>query len=380
MKPTALGHLKMLDLSRQLPGPFCSTLLADLGADVLVVTQPNDPFGLGIPFLARNKRSMTLNLKSEEGREIFLRLAADADLLLEGFRPGVTRRLGIDYERLSIVNPRLVYCSISGYGQDGPYRDKVGHDINYLGYAGVLNFIGHAGGPPVIPGVQIADLGGGALMAAIGILAAVAARERTGRGQYVDIAMTDGAVAWNVYHMLLDQISGESHERGRGQLDGSFACYNVYETRDGRYVTVGAYEPHFWATLCRRFGREDFIPLQWEAGPRGEEILGFFRAQFRQKTLAEWLAELGDEPICFGPVNTLDEVARDPQLRHRGMVVELDTPAGPMRAPGPPIHLSGTPASIRTPAPALGQHTDAVLASLGYDPVQVADLRARGVV
>jgi crotonobetainyl-CoA:carnitine CoA-transferase CaiB-like acyl-CoA transferase len=380
MKPTALGHLKMLDLSRQLPGPFCSTVLADLGAEVLVVTQPNDPFGLGIPFLARNKRSMTLNLKSEEGRAIFERLAADADLLLEGFRPGVTRRLGIDYERLSAVNPRLVYCSISGYGQDGPYRDKVGHDVNYLGYAGVLNFIGHAGGPPVIPGVQIADVGAGALMAAIGMLGAVVAREHTGRGQYVDVAMMDGAVAWNVYHLLLDQVSGERQERGRGQLNGSFACYNVYETRDGRHVTVGAYELHFWATLCRHFGREDFIPRQWETGAKGEEVLSFFRAAFREKTLAEWLAELGEKEICFGPVNTLDEVAQDPQVVHRRMIVDVDTPAGRMRAPGPPIKLSETPASVRTPAPALGAHTDQVLSSLGYDEAAITDLRARGVV
>src|SRR5207244_9233672 len=199
MSVAALGHLKLLDLSRQLPGPFCSTLLADLGMDVLVVAAPQAPFGVGIPFLARNKRSMTLNLKHAAGRDVFLRLAAEADVVLEGFRPGVTARLGIDYPTLAAVNPRLVYCSISGYGQDGPYRERVGHDINYLGYAGVLEFIGREGGPPVIPGVQIAYIGGGAQMAAIGILAGVIAAERSGHGQHVDIAMCDGAFAWNVY-------------------------------------------------------------------------------------------------------------------------------------------------------------------------------------
>ncbi|OFV87413.1 MAG: hypothetical protein A3J75_06015, partial [Acidobacteria bacterium RBG_16_68_9] len=300
---TALGHLKMLDLSRQLPGPFCSTVLADLGMDVLVVSVPNDPFALGIPFLARNKRSMTLNLKTDAGREIFRRLAAGADVVLEGFRPGVTARLGIDYETLRASNPRLIYCSISGYGQDGPYRDRVGHDINYLGYAGVLNFIGAAGGPPVLPGVQIADIGGGALLAAVGILAAVAARERTGQGQFVDVAMLDGSVAWNVYHLLMFQLSGRLPQRGGEQLTGRHACYNVYETRDGRHVTVGAYEPHFWATLCRHFGREDFVASQWDDGAKREEMLDFFRAAFREKTLAEWMRELGDKAICFGPVN-----------------------------------------------------------------------------
>src|SRR5439155_1538186 len=178
---TPLDHLRLLDLSRQLPGPFCSTLLADLGADVLTIAAPGDPFGTGIPFLARNKRSMTLNLKSDAGRDIFLRLAAEADVVLEGFRPGVMARLGIGWERLSALNPRLVYCAISGYGQDGPHRDRVGHDVNYLAAAGVLHYVGEAGGPPVIPGVQIADIGAGSLMAAVGILTALIARERPGR-------------------------------------------------------------------------------------------------------------------------------------------------------------------------------------------------------
>jgi len=205
---TPLGHLRLLDLSRQLPGPFCSTLLADLGMDVLVVTAPNDPFATGIPFLARNKRSMTLNLKLDEGRTIFRTLARSADVVLEGFRPGVATRLGIDHPTLAAENPRLIYCAISGYGQDGPYRDRVGHDVNYLAQAGVLGYVGVAGGPPVIPGVQIADIGGGALMAVVGILTALIARERTGRGQMVDVAMLDGAVSWNVYHQLLSMLGG----------------------------------------------------------------------------------------------------------------------------------------------------------------------------
>jgi len=348
--------------------------------DVLVVANPGDPMGGGIPFLGRNKRSMTLNLKADRGREIFHRLAATADVVLEGGRPGVAARLGVDYETLRALNPRLVYCSISGYGQDGPYRDRVGHDVNYLGYAGVLNFVGSAGGPPVIPGVQIADIGGGALMAAVGILAAVIAREQTGRGQLVDVAMLDGSFAWNVYHVLMAMLSGKPPVRGGEQLTGHYPCYAVYETRDGRHVTVGAFEPHFWATLCRHFGREDFVPEQWSEGETRTAMFAFFRDVFRKKTLAEWLAELGALDICFGPVNTIEETFADPQLRHRGMVVEMESPSGPLRFPGTPIKLSETPAAIRTAPPGFGAHTDAVLADLGLDAAAIAALRAQGIV
>jgi crotonobetainyl-CoA:carnitine CoA-transferase CaiB-like acyl-CoA transferase len=374
-----LGQLQVLDLSRQLPGPFCSMLLADLGADVLCIANPDDPMSTGIPFLARNKRHMTLNLKHDAGRDILWRLANAADIVLEGYRPGVPQRLGIDYETLRARNPRLIYCSISGYGQDGPYRDRVGHDVNYLGYAGVLNFVGETGGPPVIPGVQVADIAGGGLMAAVGILAAVIAREQTGRGQLVDISMLDGSMACNAYHTLMWFLTGQLPRRGGEQLTGHYPCYAVYETGDGRHVTVGAFEPHFWATLCRHFGREDFIARQWDEAAR-DEMFAFFRRVFRQKTMADWVAELADKDICFGPVNTLDETYADPQLRHRGMIVELQTPNGPTRLPGTPIKLSDTPGSVRTPPPGFGEHTDSVLAALGFSTAQIARLRAEGAV
>src|SRR5262245_15063222 len=379
MSAPPLGRFKMLDLSRQLPGPFCSTLLADLGMDVLVITAPRDPFGLGIPFLARNKRSMTLDLKTDAGRDVFLRLVDDADVVLEGFRPGVMKRLGFDWETLRTRNPRLVYCAISGYGQDGPYRDMVGHDVNYLGYAGVLEYRGAPDGPPMIPGVQVADVGAGSLMAAVGILAALTAREETGRGQMVDISMLDGAAAWNVCHQVIHWYSGQLPQRGREQLTGHWPCYHVYETRDGRYVTVGAYEPHFWSTLCRHFGREDFIPDQFSEARR-DEILGFFEAAFREKTMAEWMDELGGKDICFGPVLNLEEAYDNPQLRHRGMGVEMDTEAGRRPYIGSPVKLSDAPPTLRTPPATLGQHTDEVLRGLGYGPGDIAALRERGVI
>ena len=375
--PRALSRFRLLDLSRQLPGPFCSMLLADLGMDVLTICAPTDPLGLGLPLLARNKRSLTLNLKAPEGRAVFHRLARDADVVLEGSRPGAAARLGVDYATLGALNPRLVYCSISGYGQDGPYRDRVGHDVNYLGFAGVIGVTGEAGGAPVIPGVQIADIGGGALMAAVGILSALWAREETGRGQFVDIAMMDGAVAWQVINVLRFLIAGEEQRRGDTLLTGHHPCYAIYETKDGRHVTVGALEPHFWRTLCERLGMPELAAQQFAEGAERDAMFRRLRAKFRERTMAEWVGELAELDICFGPVATLAEMMQDPHVRHRGMVV--DGPEG-RRYLGNPIKLSDTPPDLRAPAPQLGAHTDAVLASLGYSASDVAGLRERGVV
>lgn len=376
MSTPPLRGLKCLDLSRQLPGPFCSMLLADLGVDVLVISAPNDPLGIGIPLIQRNKRSMTLNLKAQQGREIFLRLVREADILLEGFRPGVTERLGIDYPTLSALNPRLIYCSISGYGQDGPYRNKVGHDLNYLGYAGVLSVSGAAGQPPTVMPVQVADIGGGALMAAVGILAALFARHHSGKGQYVDISMLDGSVVWNVFHILMYLVRGSQPERGQTQLTGHYPCYAVYETKDGKYVTVGALEPHFWANLCERLGLSHFIGDQFAEGPRREEMFREFRKKFREKTREEWLQQLGDVDICFGPVNDIPEALADPQVRHRRIVEQQD---GKLLL-GCPIKLSENPPRRPQAPPSLGSHTDEVLSSLGFNPEAIADLRAQGVV
>ena len=376
----ALSRFRMLDLSRQLPGPFCSMLLADLGMDVLTVCSPTDPMGMGIPLLARNKRSLTLNLKEPDGQAIFHKLAREADVVLEGGRPGGAKRLGVDYETLRGLNPRIVYCSISGYGQDGPYRNRVGHDVNYLGFAGVIDVTGNETGLPAIPGVQIADIGGGALMAVAGILAALLAREQTGTGQFVDISMMDGAVAWQVVNVMNLLAQGIEPRRGATMLTGRHPCYAVYETADGRHVTVGALEPHFWRNLCMQLGMPECAAKQFAEGAERDEMMARFREKFREKTMADWVAHLADLDICFGPVATVSEMLDDPQVHHRQMVLEIEDRKGERRRTlGNPIKLSATQSEIRLP-PELGEHTDAVLTTLGYTEEQIVDLRTRGVV
>ena len=376
----ALSRFRMLDLSRQLPGPFCSMLLADLGMDVLTVCSPTDPMGMGIPLLARNKRSLTLNLKEPDGQAIFHKLAREADVVLEGGRPGGAKRLGVDYETLRALNPRIVYCSISGYGQDGPYRNRVGHDVNYLGFAGVIDVTGNETGLPAIPGVQIADIGGGALMAVAGILAALLAREQTGTGQFVDISMMDGAVAWQVVNVMNLLAQGIEPRRGATMLTGRYPCYAVYETADGRHVTVGALEPHFWRNLCVQLGMPECAAKQFAEGAEREEMMARFREKFREKTMADWLAQLADLDICFGPVATVSEMLDDPQVHHRQMVLEIEDRKGERRRTlGNPIKLSATQSEIRLP-PELGEHTDTVLTTLGYTDEEIVDLRTRGVV
>ena len=375
-----LDRLRILDLSRQLPGPFCSLLLSDLGADVVMIGAPGDPLGAGMTLLTRGKRSMTLDLKQPAARDAFLRLAAGADVVLEGFRPGVAARLGIDYGVLAEVNPRLVYCAITGYGQDGPYRARAGHDVNYLGQAGVLDVFAAEGGAPTLAGVQIADIGGGALMAVVGILAALLSRAVTNRGQLVDVAMLDGALTFNAYQHLLWTLHGSLPERGRTWLTGYYPCYAAYETRDGRWVTVGAFEPHFWATLCQRLGCEEFIPEQWAEGEKRAEIFRVLRERFRSRTMREWVETLADDDICFGPVNTVEEALADPQVRHRRMVIEVEAAGGRRTMLGCPIQLSETAARFRGEAPRFGAHTEEVLREVGLSAADVAALRAAGAV
>ncbi|MFQ5842204.1 MAG: CaiB/BaiF CoA transferase family protein, partial [Thermodesulfobacteriota bacterium] len=311
----ALDGVKILDLTRLLPGNFCTLLLADNGADVLKIEDTDrGDYGRWYPprvrtqsayFLAlnRNKKSMKLNLKTDEGKTIFMQLAQRSDVILEGFRPGVTDRLGIGYEAVRKVNSQIIYCSISGYGQDGPYRDKVGHDINYIGIGGILGITGQRDGPPVIPASQIADIGAGGMMATIGILMALLHQRKTGKGQYIDISMLDGVVSWLSLFASQYFVDGEIPKRGGMMLNGQFPCYRVYKTKDGNFITIGALEEKFWKNLCRALGREDLIPHQYAKGPQGNEVVSQLEEVFLTKTRDEWLEYLEGFEICHGPVN-----------------------------------------------------------------------------
>ncbi len=330
--------------------------------------------------LNRNKRSIRLDLTSDAGKEVLLRLARDHDVLLESFRPGVLDRLGVGYERLKAENPGLVYCAITGYGQDGPKRDAAGHDMNYLALAGLLGITGEADGPPIQAAGQIADVGGGALMAAVGILAALRERERSGLGQVVDVSMFDGALSWMGMLAAAMLADGQTPQRGRLPLAGQLACYRPYACSDG-WVACGALEPKFWQAWCRGVGREDLIEQQFATpGSDGHREIA---AVFASRTRAEWEAFATEHDCCLEPVLDLDEALDSELVRAREMVVELDQPgaSAPVKLLGLPIKLDRTPGDAsRAPGPGLGEHTDEVLANAGYSTDEIAALKASGAV
>lgn len=377
-----LAGIKILDLSRLLPGPFCSMLLADLGAEVLRIEDRRFAGeGPGMPTVMRNKRHMTLNLKHPQGREIFYRLAEKADVILEGFRPGVTARLGIDYPQVKKYNPQIIYCSLTGYGQDGPYKNMVGHDLNYLSFAGVLSLNREPGKKPVIPPIQVADIAAGGMFAALGIMAALFARQKTGQGQYLDMAMLDGLIAMLPFLTTLYWERGQEPKESDTLLSGRFPCYHVYETKDGQYISIGALEKRFWVNLCRKIGREDFIPYQFDPGEKRQEIFNYLRQLFRSKTREEWMAELKDEDVCFGKVLSLGEALNDPQVKQRKMVIEYHDPEkGLQKYLASPLKLSATPPSIRRPAALFGEHTEEVLKELGFSEQEISQWKEEGVV
>ncbi len=402
-----LEGIRVLDLSRLLPGGFCSLLLADFGADVLKVedTGQGDYIRWAPPYyegaedsaksamflsLNRNKRSIRIDLKSEAGREVLLRLVGEYDVVLESFRPGVLDRLGVGYERMREVNPGIVYCAISGYGQSGPKRDASGHDMNYLGLIGLLGLTGEKGGQPIQSAGQIADLGGGALMAAFGILAALRERDGgpgraggtagSGQGQMVDVAMADGALSWLA--MVAGQYfaDGVVPKRGEQMLAGSIVCYRPYECADG-WVSLGALEPKFWRAWCRGVGREDLIERQFE-GP-GSDAHAQVAEVFKGRSRAEWQQFASEHDCCLEPVLDLDEALASELVAEREMVVTLEQPGvkGGVRQLGVPVKLGRTPGEHnRLPGPALGEHSEDVLRAAGYTDEQIAALLAQGAV
>lgn len=384
----ALAGLVVLDLTRLLPGAFCTQLLADLGATILKIEEPGrgdynrafEPLNVeesgSFLLLNRNKKSMTLNLKTAEGKAILKRLVATADVLVEGFRPGVMDRLGVGYETLARENPGLVYCAISGFGQDGPFAKAPGHDINYMAIAGALQLFGKAGEDPIVPGLSIADQGGGSLMAAFGILAAVFGRQNTGRGQFVDVSMTDGVVAWLAYHAADRLFAGIEPKGGERRFLGQAPCYNVFRCADGRCITLGCLEENFWHRFCDLVGLEDLKDRQWPEGSEAAAQMARVSDLMASRDCTEWMELLGAADLPVAPVNSMSEAFEHPQLKHREMLLHMDHPVeGRIPQLGFPIKFSATPGRLRTPPPLLGEHNAEILATLGYDADEIARLR-----
>lgn len=391
ISPSALDGIRIVDMALFGPGPFCATILGDLGADIIKIHEPNATHRRGPILLQfpdsptfpglRNCKMMGLNLKSESGISIFHDLIKTADVFVESYRPGVMKRLGIDYDSLCRVKPDIIYASLTGFGQDGPYRDIVGHDINYISIAGLLGLTGSTGGPPALPGTLVADFAAGGMSAAIGIITALLAREKTGTGQYVDVAMTDGVVGL-MYERINPYLNdGEESTRGDSMFTGHWPWYNVYETKDGKYISIGAYEPHFYKNLCELLGCKKYIEHQWTEGTVREDILRFFKKKFLEKTRDEWIEILRKKDTCVAPVYSIKEVVKDPQLLHRGTISELPHPKlGKVKQCGPMFKLSKSPFRARNWCTRFGEHTEKIMLELGYDTMQIEELRRAGVI
>ena len=389
-----LSGVRVLDLSRLVPGAYASQMMADFGADVIKVEEPESgdysrsmqpygPGGMGLYFLAlnRNKRSVTLNLKSEPGREIFLRMMLKADVVLESFRPGVLERLGLGYEQLKEKNAGIIYCAISGYGQDGPYQLRAGHDLNYAGYAGLLHYNRSTQGDPVMPPTQFGDLAGGSQMAMIGILTALVGRARTGEGRRIDVSMTEGLLSLLSLSATTYLNTGKVPRPGHSSLDGGLPCYNIYETQDGKHVTLAALEPKFWQTFCMRIGHLELLPFHMPVGPgESNEARDILKTIFKTRTRDEWLVELAEIDACVGPVYDIGEALNDVQAQARNVSVSGNIDGEPFYSLASFPRISDVKIEQRHAPPSLGEHTEEVLREVGYSDAEIEQFREKGIL
>lgn len=380
MRSKPLAGVRVLDLTRLLPGPVATLHLADLGADVVKIedTEAGDYARTTPEFFRmvnRNKRGLRLDLKKSRGRETFLRLAKGAEVVVESFRPGVMAKLGVGYEAVAELNPKIVYCSITGYGQDGPYASRAGHDINYIGYAGVADRIGTEE-VPVIPNFQIADLLGGALTPVMGILAALLDARSSGRGRHVDIAMTDAVFAHAIFPVLESAGRGATPARGASRLDGGLPCYNLYRTRDGRFMAVGALEQKFWETLCDTLGCPELKERHLVYGAEANAVKQRLSAVFAERDQSEWAQILSGLDCCASPILTVDEAIGNEQLRARGMSFVENG----LTQLAPPLKFSEFEFAVERPAPGPGEHSVEVLREAGYAEAEIESLRNAGVI
>ncbi|MBI2995704.1 MAG: CoA transferase [Candidatus Melainabacteria bacterium] len=388
MPITLLNGIKVLDLSRLLPGPMCTLHLADMGAEVIKIEEPKKgDYSRFIPpiqkinsnfFLAlnRNKYSMTLDLTKEEGKNIFLKLLKTTDVVIESFRPGVTKKLGIDYSVVKKENPKVVYCSITGYGQTGPYRDKAGHDLNYCSYLGIIR-------EPSIPGFQIADIVGGALNATMGILAALVYKKTTGQGQYLDVSMMDGTLAHQATELSSLRSLNEKDENisNTDLLTGKVPCYNIYKTADERFLAIAAIELKFWRIFCETINRKDLIPHHMVTGDKAAKVKDELTKIFKTKTLNEWIEYFKNVDCCVSPVLTFKEAVINEQIKARNMFLTEEHPIeGKVTQFGFPIKFSDFNFDIEKHAPMLGEDTEKMLKGLGYSDDEIKNLKLEGVI
>ncbi len=388
---SVLSSLKILDFSTLLPGPFASMWLADMGADIVRIEAPTrpdmvrmrGPFDGGVSaghgYLNRSKRSVALDLKVEGSAEIVKRLVQDYDIVLEQFRPGVMDRLGIGYEALAAVNPKVIYCALTGYGQTGPMKDRAGHDLNYLSLAGVMSVTGRIESGPTPAGVQIADVGGGSLPSIIGLLAAVIHRGQTGEGQFVDVSMYDSSISWNCQVNPGYLVGGTEMSFEMGGLNGG-SFYDCYETSDGRYMSVGSLEPKFWIGLCETLGIPEVIDKVTEPGPDMQPVKDAIASVFRTKTQQAWIDIFAKVDVCVEPVLNAGEALAHPHALARDMVVDVPKPDGTtQKQAGAPIKFSKCPPVFKSIGAELGAHTIDVLTNAGYTTEELESFRAAGM-
>lgn len=394
-KPTTgpLKGIHILDFTRLYPGPLGTMMLADMGAEVIKIEDMNTPDYMRFypPYIAsesagylavnRSKRSIALNLKHKKGVDILFLLLATADIVVEQFRPGVMDEMGLGYEAARRVKDDIIYVSLTGYGQNGPYARDAGHDINYIGYAGILSTTGSRKTGPILPGAQIADVAGGAYMTIIACLSALWAKEKTGQGQKVDVSMLDAILPLMTLQMAHYHAAGLAPAPGEAALTGGLACYGVYKCADGKYIALGILEEKFWKSFCEMVGRPEWIDQQFVIGEEAERLRGAIGALFKTRTRDEWIAAAKEYDTCLTPVLEIGEIETDPQVQARNMIIEQTHPVcGKIKGIGVPLKFSQTPAKPSLPPPVLGKDTAAIMEEIGYKPEEIKALRKEGVI
>ncbi|MBE0480171.1 MAG: CoA transferase [Dehalococcoidia bacterium] len=388
-----LDGIRVLDLSKYGPCRYCSMILGDLGAEVINIEAPRSSGQMSELMRGyaealyighnRNKKSIAVDLKKEEGKSIFYELARKCDILVEPNRPGVLKKRSMDYETVSKINPRIIYCSVTGFGQDGPYADRSGHEITFSGFAGILGLTGSKNGPPVyLQSPSISDILGGVTQAVIAITAALYAREKIGHGQYIDVSITDGAAFYHWIDASQYLLNGTVPERSSSPTGSDMACMNIYRAGDGRYFTIASFEPWVWADLCRLIGREDFTQLQFGPPDTQEELYRGLTEIFAARPRDEWVSMLSDAGVCAGPVYSVEEMFSDPHFKHRKILVDVDHPEhGRIKLLNSPFKFSATPAGVRTRPPLWAEHTTEILGGLlGYSSEKLNELREGAVI